>query len=484
MTRRAGSLALSEREVSHVAVFQALGEGREVFVALEGGGRVLVEDAETVAAKRDGALREGSLERARALNAALIGLEAHQGLARVRSFPRVLQVETTSFCNARCIMCRHSYAANEGARHASVELFEKLGGALPYVEGVVLHGLGEPLLNPNLGGILSFLSARRILVSTNTNLSVVPCDLLERFASSFHSLKVSCDGASARVFESIRRGLSFETFSENLMAVRDVLPQTRLVLAVTVMRQNAGELPRLVELAAEARFDAVEFTEMAPDPFVGNFVDAPGRCARSVAVGLQEAVAVGEALGVRTHVPRRYLCDEMPAEKDAACARSFAADGFYRELGERYRDSASAWEGPLAANAVLGDLLDAPGMSGVCDWTVEKAYVDLGGGVHPCCSAFQQMVEPFGNLFDEPFETIWNNGRYRSLRSAFYSARSPRVCAGCGMASSGSLGLLRGSLRAGAVGAGKAGGRMGGRVCLSAARYEKAVGYEGGTVRG
>jgi radical SAM protein with 4Fe4S-binding SPASM domain len=68
-------------------------------------------------------------------------------------------------------------------------------------------------------------------------------------------------------------------------------------------------------------------------------------------------------------------------------------------------------------------------------WTT--AYVTANGNCLPCC------ISPFattdydslklGNLFERPFEEIWNDERYRAWRTALMSDAPLLACQGCGV---------------------------------------------------
>ena len=64
--------------------------------------------------------------------------------------PWHLQVEITSACNLRCVMClvRYRPPVNKLAGAMRPELFHRLLGELPGLRRLTLQGLGEPLLSP------------------------------------------------------------------------------------------------------------------------------------------------------------------------------------------------------------------------------------------------------------------------------------------------------------------------------------------------
>jgi len=63
-----------------------------------------------------------------------------------------LQIETTSTCNARCVFCPYP-ALNRKGGLMSMELFARIiddMAQIPQINSLVLHGLGDPTLDPRL----------------------------------------------------------------------------------------------------------------------------------------------------------------------------------------------------------------------------------------------------------------------------------------------------------------------------------------------
>jgi len=68
-------------------------------------------------------------------------------------------------------------------------------------------------------------------------------------------------------------------------------------------------------------------------------------------------------------------------------------------------------------------------------WTT--AYITANGNALPCC------ISPFatrdydslklGNLFDQPFDEMWNDERYQQWRARLLSDSPHLACAGCGV---------------------------------------------------
>jgi radical SAM protein with 4Fe4S-binding SPASM domain len=50
-----------------------------------------------------------------------------------------------------------------------------------------------------------------------------------------------------------------------------------------------------------------------------------------------------------------------------------------------------------------------------CHWLWNSIVVNWDGSVHPCCSHHDASLS-FGNIFEQPFEEVWNGRRYREAR--------------------------------------------------------------------
>src|SRR5512144_408768 len=79
--------------------------------------------------------------------------------------PSKLFVEVTTRCNLHCAMCvkeARGQRIEEG--DLTPALFDRLAPAFPGIDALVLNGIGEPLLNPNLERFIEL--ARRDMPAT------------------------------------------------------------------------------------------------------------------------------------------------------------------------------------------------------------------------------------------------------------------------------------------------------------------------------
>ena len=87
----------------------------------------------------------------------------------LKSMPVKLQIETTDLCNARCIMCSHSYNSGTGISILKSGIFERIESILPFIKVVILHGNGEPFLEDDITIYLERMRSYGISFISNTN---------------------------------------------------------------------------------------------------------------------------------------------------------------------------------------------------------------------------------------------------------------------------------------------------------------------------
>jgi pyruvate-formate lyase-activating enzyme len=193
-------------------------------------------------------------------------------------FPMYLDLRLGNTCNLTCIMCDYPISSSWGrqrlARWAPAHIapyrldgrwWDELATNARRVRRLYLAG-GEPLLQPLHRPLLDMLiergAASRIELFYNTNLTVLPPDVLTRW-SGFASVEIgaSCDGVE-EVFERIRTGARWPVFVANLQTARR---HARVRLQVAPQRDNVFELGRLVDWALEQGLD-IDLTNLVHHP--------------------------------------------------------------------------------------------------------------------------------------------------------------------------------------------------------------------------
>jgi len=283
--------------------------------------------------------------------------------------PRFAQIEPIGRCNLACKMCTVHERGDEVAE-LSLARFTALLDQMPGLQELHLQGLGEPMLHPAFFDMVSLAAARGIRVSANTNLTLLTPERARRcITSGLASLSVSLDGASAAVYEAIRRKASFAKVMRNLgrlVDARDAAGSALEVRGVMVlMRGNLDELPALVRLLHAHRVPELLVQRLSSDlrqpelparyipirEYVDDAQLGPADLPHASQV-FDEARRLAEDLGLRLHLPRL-----VPAPVQAAPRRPR------------------------------------------CRWPWDQLYVTAAGEMLPCCMVATADRASFGNVF-------------------------------------------------------------------------------------
>ncbi len=324
------------------------------------------------------------------------------------ALPRFVQIEPVGQCNLRCRMCpiqfRDEGAPGQPRAFIDYAVFCRLIDQFHGVEELQLQGLGEPLLHPRFFEMVRHAVARGMLVSTNTNMTMMSEQGAEECVrSGLHTMHVSLDGASAETYQAIRLRARFERVLRNLRRLmqakarlHSALPDVRLV--AVVMRRNLGELPDLVRLAHAEGIASLSVQHLCHD--------------------------FGESsLPQRYRPMRAFVDDETLLHEDPQRVQCYfdAARDAARELGIGLR----------LPN--LQPRTYPPDMSGRqrCDWPWRGSYISYDGKAMPCCMVATPDRIHFGDMAQDGVAQVWNNQAYSAFREQLASATPPEVCRSC-----------------------------------------------------
>jgi radical SAM protein with 4Fe4S-binding SPASM domain len=322
--------------------------------------------------------------------------------------PTELYIESTSRCNEACDQCPRTHLGREADRDIALAEVRQIVEQAPGLRRVVLHGLGEPLMNPELPQIVAYLHQRGIYTLFNSN-ALLLNDARGRalIAAGLDELRVSMDGASPQTYARVR-GVNEKALPHiirNLAAFERLKVELgaqapRVSLWFTAMRENIEELPRLVEIAAQTGVREVY---------------------------VQRFIYFGKGLATEQQAIRRHARARERELIALAAARCEA-------LGVRF--TATGASTPAAYVGREGGQSAARPWTG-CQRPYTLAYITAHGNVYSCCFApfhpGPRRERLLGNALEQPFEAIWNGERYRAFRAAFESDTPWSQCAGCGV---------------------------------------------------
>jgi len=328
-------------------------------------------------------------------------------MTSLASLPRSIYIEPTSRCNELCQQCPRTLLSREEDRDLTFDEFRLIVDQFPILDRVVLHGLGEPLLNKELPLMIRYLKARGTHVLFNSNGILLNAKRGQALINAgLDEYRLSMDGATREMYARVRGVDAFDKIWRNVEAFtamqRQQDAQKPIVsLWFTAMRENLHELPGLIELASKAGIREVYLQRL---------------------VYFEAGLAASKQALFRRSTPEELAlirrCEQLCQERQItfkAAGASTPVESIVRDLGER------PWTG--------------------CHRPYTLTYITSSGNVLSCCfapfghrSAREYREERvLGNVFQEPIESIWHGERYNAFRRAFESDSPARHCSQCGV---------------------------------------------------
>jgi MoaA/NifB/PqqE/SkfB family radical SAM enzyme len=319
--------------------------------------------------------------------------------------PVCLYLETTNRCNLPCTTCPRTFEELEPAANMSWDLFRSIVDQFPAIARVVLHGVGEPLMVPNLPRMIKYLKERGTYVLFNTNGTL----LNERrgrdlIASGLDELRVSLDAAEPVAFKAVRGKDAFDRIVKNVRAFRALqrdlgAAAPRVSLWLTGLKETIGQLPAFVDLAAAIDVPEVHLQRMVFFPDGQGLSRADQSLFERVDPHEEELIRDAEARARRHGI----LFDASGATEPGTSLKR--------------ADDKRPWS-----------LCTRP-------WTL--MYFTAHGRALPCCIAPFSLrgyhAFTLGDATQQSLRDIWNGEKYRAFRAGLLSDRPPPACANCGL---------------------------------------------------
>ncbi|MFH0835810.1 MAG: radical SAM protein [Candidatus Micrarchaeota archaeon] len=138
-------------------------------------------------------------------------------LTRAWNKPVSLLVESTNYCNLRCITCpREDMTRAKGSMN--FKLFKKIIDESLFIYSVGLHYMGEPLMNKDIFKFIDYAKQKGVNhVYLSTNVTILNEERSNRLLDTpIDAVILSLDGASKRTYERVRRNAKFEESVRNV----------------------------------------------------------------------------------------------------------------------------------------------------------------------------------------------------------------------------------------------------------------------------
>ena len=172
----------------------------------------------------------------------------------LESKPRSIWIATSSKCNISCQMCK----ANETKWALTEKDVKDIYFYLPYLEHITWWG-GEPTISNLFYEMLEYsLQYKNIQHTVITNGQYMPKRFLDFVAKNNIEVVISIDSVDKKLYESIRKGASFDKLKENLSRLSQVLNNDLIKINIVVMKSNIKDINNIINFAKS--FNIKKFT--------------------------------------------------------------------------------------------------------------------------------------------------------------------------------------------------------------------------------
>jgi MoaA/NifB/PqqE/SkfB family radical SAM enzyme len=303
------------------------------------------------------------------------------------------QIEITTRCSLRCTMCIKTACNDWHRKDMSINDFKKIIPYLQNVGSVVLEGWGESLLHRNLTDFIRLAKTAGPEVGFVTSgIGLTPDYAHQIVDAGVDFLGFSLSGATAETHNAIRVNSDFNSLIAAIktmkrLSMENSLQKPRIHFVYLTLKDNVHEIPMLLDLAHE--------------------------------IGVREVVLLN-------------IIQVTSRAQDGQKAFSCLEGSLYKDIMKVAEDKAKKFKISLYMPAI------SPQDVAVCSENpLDNLYISVDGEVSPCVYLYPPVSSPFkrifcgdeysihhvsfGNIFNEPFESIWNSKKYQEFRNAFMS---------------------------------------------------------------
>lgn len=391
-----------------------------------------------------------------------------------RPYPSKLFVETTSRCNLGCFMCvKQTGGGCIAEGDLSAAHFAALEPAFPTLEALILNGVGEPLLHPQLENFIR--RARQAMPKESwigfqsNGLLLTEERALALAEAGLDRICLSVDASTPEVFARLRQGGELPAIDNAFAAMRAAKQKSgrddlQIGAEVVVMRENLSGLPATLEWAAQrgASFALVSHLLPYDQAHAGQSAYVP--CTDAAIAHFQHwrELAKEEGVAMERYFEILFKFSKSPEEakivafvegmKQAAAEKKLFLDlsklfsidtGWIAHLEGVFEQARRVAE---RTGLELRLPLVVPKEERLCHFVEDGgAFVSWQGEIHPCyflwhryncfASGWQQPVRPrvFGQLGQEDILTIWNAEAFKTFRHNVIGYDYP-FCISCRLA--------------------------------------------------
>jgi len=293
------------------------------------------------------------------------------------SYPSILMMEPTNFCNLHCPLCPTGNGSLKRAKgYMPFSSFEKVIDEIgDYLINLTLWNFGEPMLNKDIFNMINCAKKKKIFIRMSTNGHFLTQENNKALITSrLDDLIISLDGASQETLSKYRVGANFDTIIKGIAALVEEKRKQKskypfIEIQFILMKHNEHEIDKIKKIAKNIGVDKLTL--------------------KTVSLEIEN-----------TKEEREKMKNYLPT----------------KEKYSRYKDD---------------DKLKAKRVGNNCIRLWLSSVVNWNGEVVPCCYDAEGNFA-FGNAFKKPFKEIWMGDKYTNFRKAVSTnKKNIKMCSNC-----------------------------------------------------
>lgn len=304
-------------------------------------------------------------------------------------YPQTIEIEITTRCHLRCIICEHTYWS-EAPRNMSLDEFKKIVDQFPKLKWLGITGIGSNFLNKDFISMLRYVKSKSVYVEFFDTFDLIDEENAEKLISvGVNKIWMSIDAATAETYNKIRVGTDFNKVMNNLckfieLKIKHKTPFPEIWFHYIINKYNYQELPEFVKLVSSVIKKNANLATMIYFTNILHFKDV------------------------------EHLRVSLPPEIKKVTELTAKKYGIYLGWNENINPTRP-----------------------VCQctrWT--EPFILATGHVQPCCAINEantrryQKEKSLGNLLEIDFHEIWKKN-YRELIKKIHSNEFPEICKHC-----------------------------------------------------
>ncbi len=306
-------------------------------------------------------------------------------------YPCMIEVEPTTRCNLRCVMCEHTYW-KEKPRDLSFEEFKRIIDQFPGLKWICMTGIGEGFVNKDYIKMLRYLKSKKIYVELFDNFYFLNEKIITELVDmGIDRILPSIESATKKTYEKIRRGSDFEKVVKNIKFLINLKKKRNLIFPemdfhFITNKLNIHEVPLFIDFvhSLDPDIKKVSFTNV-----LHSFKEV-----------------------------EHLLLDDIPQqiidEAEKRAKKYGITVGWHANIeGENLR----------------------PPINDCTFWSIP--FIFATGHVNICCAGNEankrefQKKYSFGNILEKPFKEIWNSPEYKNAIKIIRQGKCPIQCSTC-----------------------------------------------------